>query len=151
MTSNRKARTPQPRRQRSSGIVKSREMAAVKSKNTQPELLTRRYLREMNVHYRIHVRTLPGSPDIYIARLKLAIFVNGCFWHGHHCSRAKLPSTRKDFWGKKISLNKARDERVKHELENRNIAVLDLWTCESSMFQNYCFEIAKLYAARSQK
>jgi len=88
---------------------RSRIMAAVHSKNTTPELLVRRYLWSQGVRYRIHPKHLPGQPDIAISRCKLAIFVHGCFWHGHdNCVRGRLPKTRVEYWKAKIEANKKR-------------------------------------------
>lgn len=127
---------------------KSREMAAVRSKNTAPELLARGLLWQLGVRYRIHVPTLPGRPDIYIPRLRLALFINGCFWHGHHCVRGRLPVTRREFWQNKIASNQARDERVYASLASSGVDVAVWWTCESREFSARCEALNMAYASR---
>jgi DNA mismatch endonuclease (patch repair protein) len=81
------------------------------------------------VRYRLHRKDLPGKPDLYVGRLHLAIFVNGCFWHGHDCRRGKRPSTNAEFWNTKIERNRDRDTKVVRELAERGIESLTLWQC----------------------
>jgi|SRR5579884_1442163 len=154
------ARTDRSRRDRAkrkspgksgSTLSKSAQMARVKSKNSEPELLARCLLRQNHVRYRIHVPQLPGRPDIYIPRLRLAIFINGCFWHGHDCERGKLPSVRHDFWAKKIEVNRLRDARVRAQLSDAGIEVMEWWTCERKRFPDRCRLVGDNYAARSKK
>ena len=99
---------------------RSKIMASVKSEDTRPELFVRRFLWSNGIRYRVHPPFLPGKPDIAIFRIKLAVFVNGCFWHGHEgCPRARLPKTRVEYWEDKIRANKTRDigiEKKLHEL-----------------------------------
>jgi DNA mismatch endonuclease, patch repair protein len=105
-------------------------MAAISSKNTTPELIVRRFLRAKGVRYRLHVPTLPGRPDIVVADHRLAVFVNGCFWHGHsNCKRAALPSTNAVFWKNKIRSNVARDRRTASSLRREGWKVFNLWQC----------------------
>jgi DNA mismatch endonuclease (patch repair protein) len=108
---------------------KSEQMARVRSRDTEPELRLRRELSHRGVRYRLHRKDLPGKPDVYIGRLRLAIFVNGCFWHGHDCSRGKRPATNTAFWNAKIDRNRDRDLRVGRELAERGIESLTLWQC----------------------
>ncbi len=92
---------------------RSAVMRAVKSRNTGPELTVRALLRPIAPGYRLHRADLPGKPDIVYARRKLAIFVHGCFWHGHDCARgARMPKANADYWGAKIARNRARDEKT---------------------------------------
>ena len=96
---------------------RSRCMAAVKGKDTRPEILVRRFLWKRGLRYRVNNRRLPGSPDIVLKKYKTVIFVDGCFWHGHEgCRLYKLPQSNTDFWRQKIHLNIARDYRVNVEL-----------------------------------
>jgi DNA mismatch endonuclease, patch repair protein len=88
---------------------RSANMAAVRSKDTQPELLVRRSLHAAGFRFRLHVRDLPGNPDVVLPRLRYALFVHGCFWHGHYCKRGNLPTTNVAFWSKKIETNLQRD------------------------------------------
>lgn len=104
-------------------------MSCVRGKDTKPELQLRRGLHSLGMRFRLHVSSLPGSPDLVFPRYKVAVFVNGCFWHGHGCLRSKLPSTRTEFWQTKISRNKARDLAVQDQLANLGWRVLVVWEC----------------------
>ena len=106
-------------------------MSQVKSKNTKPEMLVRSYLHAKGFRFRLHKKDLPGKPDIVLPRYKTAIFVNGCFWHGHEgCSYAALPSTNKEFWETKISQNRERDERTYEKLHSMGWNVIVIWQCQ---------------------
>ena len=106
---------------------KSEQMARVRSRDTAPEISVRRALSSLGVRYRLHPKDLPGKPDVYVGRLRLAIFVNGCFWHGHDCPRGKRPSSNTEFWNTKIERNRNRDAKVATELAERGIESLTLW------------------------
>jgi DNA mismatch endonuclease (patch repair protein) len=125
---------------RSSDIVdaqtRSRMMAAVGQTDTAPELKIRKILRGLGIGYRVHNRDLPGSPDIAHRGGKWAIFVNGCFWHGHkNCVKTKsgigyrVPKTRSEFWFKKLLANRSRDALRCRELRRMGYRVLILWEC----------------------
>lgn len=107
-------------------------MQRVKSKNTTPELQVRELLRKMGQRgYRLHRRDIPGNPDIVWVGKKRAIFINGCFWHGHPCSRgARTPKTRAEYWQAKIERTKLRDAKNIESLVEAGWAVLVLWECE---------------------
>lgn len=106
-------------------------MAAVRSKDTQPELLVRKYLWGQGIRYRLHVKNLPGTPDIVIPKLKIVIFVHGCFWHGHEgCSLGQLPKSRVEYWKEKIERNKLRDQLIEEKLETYGWRILVIWHCE---------------------
>ena len=110
---------------------RSRCMAAVKGKDTRPEILVRRFLWKRGLRYRVNNRRLPGSPDIVLKKYKTVIFVDGCFWHGHEgCRLYKLPQSNTDFWRQKIHLNIARDYRVNVELRLMGWKVIRVWECE---------------------
>ncbi len=110
---------------------RSKIMAAVRSKNTGPELRVRRYLWSKGLRYRVNVASLPGTPDIVLSRHKLAIFVHGCFWHSHAgCPRGKLPKSRTDYWSNKVDANKARDTKIKETLEQDGWRHLVVWECQ---------------------
>jgi len=97
---------------------RSQIMAAVHSKNTSIELLVRRYLWSNGIRYRLHPANLPGKPDIVISRYKLAIFIHGCFWHGHeNCSLGRLPKSRIEYWEKKLSGISYMIDRLKKNLK----------------------------------
>lgn len=108
---------------------RSKNMRAIKQKNTNPEIRIRRLLFAKGFRFRIHVRSLDGSPDIVLPKHRVVIFVHGCFWHGHQCHLFKLPSTRTEFWANKIELNKGRDERDQKELIAKGWRVLTVWEC----------------------
>jgi len=107
-------------------------MRRVKSKNTSPELLVRAALRKMgNTGYRLHRKDIPGNPDIAWIGRKRALFINGCFWHGHDCPRgAREPQTRVDYWRAKIERTRQRDLRHLAALEALGWKVLVLWECQ---------------------
>ena len=110
---------------------RSKIMAAVKGKNTKPELTVRSLLHSMGYRYRVHVRGLPGKPDIYFSKRKKAVQISGCFWHGHEgCSRAKLPKTNRTFWRNKIGRNVERDKKNLEKLSKLGIETLVVWECE---------------------
>ena len=106
-------------------------MAAVKSKGTSPELVVRRMAHRMGFRYRLHVKTLPGSPDLVFPRLRKIVIVNGCFWHGHSCGRCRIPATRREYWVAKIATNAARDRRTRRMLVRLGWQVLVVWECET--------------------
>lgn len=106
-------------------------MSRVKVKDTDPELKVRRMLRRLGYRYRLQGSKLPGKPDIVFPGRKKAIFVNGCFWHGHKgCPRSKLPETNRDFWEKKIARNVKRDRSSISALRKTGWDVLVVWECE---------------------
>jgi DNA mismatch endonuclease, patch repair protein len=107
-------------------------MRAVKGRDTAPELAVRKILRGIAPGYRLHRRDLPGAPDIaYIGR-KLAIFVHGCFWHGHDCKRgARAPKANADYWRQKIARNRARDEKNRAVYAEMGWKALTIWECET--------------------
>jgi DNA mismatch endonuclease (patch repair protein) len=106
-------------------------MRAVRSKDTQPELAVRSIVRSLGYSYRLHSKSLPGRPDIVVAGAKKAIFVHGCFWHGHNCKRgARVPKSNTDYWVTKISRNTQRDAQARRELRKRGWKILVIWECE---------------------
>lgn len=106
-------------------------MAAVKSRDTRPEMTVRRFLFAKGLRYRLCNSRLPGSPDIVLAKYKTVIFIDGCFWHGHEgCRYFRMPQSNTDFWRHKINMNIARDYRANVELRLRGWRVIRLWECE---------------------
>ena len=105
-------------------------MQSVRTKHTGPELTVRRMLFALGYRYRLHYGKLPGSPDLAFVRAKKAIFVHGCFWHGHDCSKGHLPKSRAEHWGPKTRANQERDARNILELNNKGWAVHVIWQCE---------------------
>lgn len=109
--------------------ARSRLMSRVRGADTKPEMWLRRSLHAEGFRYRLHVKDLPGRPDLVLRRYSAAIFVHGCFWHGHDCHLFRLPSTRVEFWRSKIDANRARDQRNRAQLLERGWRVLEVWEC----------------------
>ena len=108
-----------------------RNMAAIHSASTKPELLLRRSLWRLGFRYRVNDRRLPGSPDIVLPKYRTVIFVHGCFWHGHKdCKNYTVPRTNTDFWTAKIARNRQRDQDTWRQLEAKGWSVIIVWECE---------------------
>ena len=111
--------------------LRSRIMRAVKSRDTKPEMLTRRTVHGMGYRYRLHRKDLPGKPDLAFPSRRKAIFVHGCFWHGHDCPHgSRKPKSNRDYWETKISRNRERDARSEAALKQDGWRVLTIWECE---------------------
>lgn len=111
--------------------VRRRTMQAVKSKNTAPELLVRSLAHRMGFRFRLHRKDLPGKPDLVFPALRKAIFVNGCFWHGHDCARGvRVPKTNWRYWRKKIERNRERDRETREALTKLGWKIAVFWECE---------------------
>jgi len=112
---------------------RSEIMSKVRSKNTKPEEIVRKYLFSKGFRYRKNVKSLkslPGTPDIVLPKYKTVIFVNGCFWHGHNCPKGKLPETNREKWKEKIETNKKRDEKNYRLLKEFGWKVIIVWECQ---------------------
>jgi DNA mismatch endonuclease (patch repair protein) len=110
---------------------RSAVMARIKSRDTKPELLLRRVLTDLGARYRLHRKDLPGSPDVAMPGRRLAIFVHGCFWHGHDCARgSRVPKANRDYWLAKVARNVARDARNRTDLEAAGWRVETVWECQ---------------------
>ena len=106
-------------------------MAAVKGKDTKPEMIVRKYLFSRGLRYRVNNRKLPGSPDIVLKKYKTVVFIDGCFWHGHKdCKYFRLPKSNVDFWRQKITMNTARDYANNVDLKLAGWRVIRIWECE---------------------
>ena len=113
-------------------------MASIRLKDTKPELLVRKWLWSHGYRYRLNVKSVPGKPDIVLRRYRTAIFVNGCFWHGHEeCGHYNIPKSNTDFWVNKITKNKERDQRNYSDLFNAGWSVIVIWECQ---LRNNCIE-----------
>jgi DNA mismatch endonuclease (patch repair protein) len=115
-------RTPEQRR---------RIMQAVKTRDTGPERTVRRIVHGLGYRYRLNVKALPGRPDLVLAPRKQAIFVHGCFWHGHGCAKGKAPTSRLWYWAPKLTANMERDAAQVRALEGLGWSVLTVWQCET--------------------
>lgn len=112
--------------------VRSAMMARIRGNGTKPEIAVRRLLHAMGYRFRLYRRDLPGSPDVVLPKLRLCIFVHGCFWHQHPgCPRAQRPSSNRDFWDKKLVANTVRDERVVRELAALAWRTATIWECKT--------------------
>ncbi len=110
---------------------RGRHMAKIKSKDTKPEIIVRKFLHANGFRYRLHDKSLPGRPDIKLTKYNTVIFVNGCFWHGHDgCKIYHKTKTNTDFWIEKIEGNKSRDEKKKAQLTALGWKVIVLWECQ---------------------
>lgn len=109
--------------------TRSRMMAGIRGRDTQPERSVRSALFRLGYRFKIDVRSLPGRPDIVLPRYRTVIFVHGCFWHGHDCRLFRLPETRKLFWSSKIDANRARDEQCSRVLDQLGWRRLIIWEC----------------------
>lgn len=105
-------------------------MASVPNQNTSAELAVRRALHRSGFRFRLHQRQLPGSPDLTFPRLRVALFVHGCFWHGHLCRWGRLPKSRREYWTTKILINKRRDRRSNSRLRRAGWTAVTVWQCE---------------------
>ena len=111
---------------------RSRIMAAVKSRDTTPELIVRRLVHGLGYRYRLHVRSLAGTPDLVFPRLRKVIFVSGCYWHMHHCGRCRIPAANRRYWLQKLERNAARDKRIRRVLRRAGWRVLTVWECQTA-------------------
>ena len=113
-----------------SEAARSQNMAAIKGKDTKPEIYLRHLLFQNGYRFRKNAPGIVGHPDIWLRKYNTAIFVHGCFWHRHAgCRYAYAPKSRVDFWSKKFENNKLRDQKVQQELQNENIKCLVVWEC----------------------
>lgn len=109
---------------------RSRNMAAIRSKDTRPEIYFRKLLFAQGYRYSLNSKKIPGHPDIYLRKYNTAIFIHGCFWHRHPgCKYAYMPKSRVEFWQKKFEANVKRDYIVRMELQNKEIKCLIVWEC----------------------
>jgi DNA mismatch endonuclease (patch repair protein) len=111
--------------------TRSRIMATVKGRDTTPEMRVRKSLHAAGFRFRLHRKDLPGKPDLVLPRYHMAVFVNGCFWHGHACRRGgRIPAQNRDYWVAKIARNVARDHASQQELQRRGWRCMVIWECE---------------------
>ena len=110
--------------------TRSYNMSRIRSKDTKPEMLVRKFLHKHGFRYRLHVKSLPGKPDIVLPKYRTVIFIHGCFWHGHQgCKAAALPETRKDWWSDKIEKNITNEQKSEETLRGLDWKIITIWTC----------------------
>ena len=109
---------------------RSQIMARIRSTNTVPELTVRSLLHRMGYRFRLHVANLPGRPDVVLPKHKVAVLVNGCFWHGHHCKDGRRPKSNTGYWNAKLDRNKERDRRNKRLLRKAGWKPVVIWACQ---------------------
>lgn len=108
-------------------------MSRIRSADTSPEKKVRSLAHRLGFRFRLHVRELPGKPDLVFPRLKKIIFVHGCFWHQHRgCIDGRLPASRIEYWGPKLAANRARDTKHRRVLKKLDWRVLVVWECETA-------------------
>lgn len=111
--------------------TRSYNMSRIKGKDTKPEMLVRKFLHANGYRYRLHVKDLPGKPDIVLPKYKTVIFVHGCFWHGHEgCKYFTIPKTKSEWWKNKIETNTANDIKAVKALKKAGWNIITVWTCE---------------------
>lgn len=108
---------------------RSQMMAAIRAKNTKPEILIRRGLHRLGFRFQLHRKDLPGKPDLVFPRHRAVVFVHGCFWHGHDCQLFKWPKSRSEFWQRKIRENQERDQTAIAQLISTGWRVSQVWEC----------------------
>lgn len=112
-----------------SKLIRKKNMRAVRAKDTKPELFVRRLLHSAGFRYKLHVKVLPGTPDMVLPKHKVVIFVHGCFWHMHDCALFRLPATRNEWWLNKLSENRLRGEAAEDYLRELGWRVVVVWEC----------------------
>jgi DNA mismatch endonuclease (patch repair protein) len=131
---------------------RSAVMRRVKGRDTTPELKVRRALTKLGARYRLHRKDLPGNPDIVLPGRRLALFVHGCFWHGHDCARgARVPKQNRDYWVAKVARNRARDARTREDLATQGWRVETIWECEMKDAEALCARLADLLVEGSAR
>lgn len=113
-----------------SPIQRRHIMQSVGQKNTGPEIVVRKLLHQLGYRFRLHRKDLPGTPDIVFPKRKKVVFVHGCYWHGHECSKGRLPKSNLKYWQLKIGRNRDRDVEINHLLANLGWKTLTVWQCE---------------------
>jgi DNA mismatch endonuclease, patch repair protein len=110
--------------------IRSKNMSCIRSSDTKPELIVRKYLHRNGFRYRLHVKNLPGKPDLVLKKYNTVIFINGCFWHGHDgCNYYKIPKTRTDWWVSKINRTRQNDKEVETKLTKLGWNIIIIWEC----------------------
>jgi DNA mismatch endonuclease (patch repair protein) len=126
-------------------------MAAIRGRNTSPEIRVRRLLHRLSYRFRLHRRDLPGSPDVVLSKHRTVVFVHGCFWHRHPgCRYTTTPKTRADFWTQKFKQNMERDHRQQQQLREMGWSVMVIWECELRDLSSLTERLRRIRGARGQ-
>lgn len=127
-------------------------MSRIQGKNTQPELQVRKALHALGLRFRLHRRDLPGCPDVVLPRHRTVVCVHGCFWHGHSgCRRSALPKVNTEFWARKITRNRGRDEAARKALRRLGWRVIWVWECETRAPRKLKVRLARLFAGAEKR
>lgn len=127
---------------------RSKNMSAIRSKNTKPEIYFRKLLFKQGYRYSLNSNKIPGHPDVYLKKYNTAIFIHGCFWHRHiGCRYAYVPKSREEFWSRKFEDNVKRDEQVKRELCEKKIRCLIVWECAINLAKKKAYSSECLFDA----
>ena len=125
--------------------LRSRIMRSVPTKNTKPELVVRNALRESGIRFKLHCSALPGKPDLVLTKYRIAVFVNGCFWHQHSCRRGnRIPKSNRLYWSTKLKRNVERDIQTNKKLKAIGWRRVVIWECEVSKLENAIRRISRL-------
>jgi DNA mismatch endonuclease, patch repair protein len=117
-------------------VNRSAIMRSVKSRDTKPEMAVRRFVHHLGYRFRLHRKSLPGTPDLVFPRLRKVVFVHGCFWHGHTCARGdRIPKNNRDYWTAKIAWNRERDQLNRTLLQAQGWEVYVSWECQIKSLQ----------------
>jgi len=131
---------------------RSWNMSRIGNKDTLPEKLVRSFLHRAGFRFRLHVKTLPGNPDIVLPKYGFAIFVHGCFWHRHKgCRYTYMPKSRIEFWKEKFQENVERDKQKKKKLEDSGWRVVTMWECEAKESDKLVASLSELTALKRVK
>jgi DNA mismatch endonuclease (patch repair protein) len=139
------------RRKKHTSMNRSQMMQAVHSENTKPEILVRRALFHAGFRYKLHRRDLPGSPDLFILKYGVVIFVNGCFWHQHGCKFTNRPKTNSEFWNNKFTNNVVRDIKTNWELSLQGYRVATVWECSLNNDFEHALERLKAFIVSDEE
>lgn len=135
----------QGRRPKDAPLTRAENMARIRGKDTQPEMMVRRAFWAAGLRYRLHDKRLPGNPDLVFPGRRTVVFVHGCFWHCHEgCGNFRIPKTRTEWWAAKLARNKARDAEVCARLEALGWEVVVIWECEAAVRERLTAVIERL-------
>lgn len=126
-------------------------MASISGKGTKPEISVRKKLFALGFRYRKNVKSLPGKPDIALPKYQTVILIHGCFWHGHHCKKARRPSSNIKFWNSKIESNINRDKIVLQQLRKKGWKVITIWECEINNKEKFSKVLKKISSMLIEK